>query len=272
MNGSKRNSRREFTHSFLTRLLGRFLGLAGALAAPAFFHRCVAVRAGARTLPIMATVDKLSLIQDELGILGENVPAVADDGSPEWNVCSPAYEAAVAETIQSHDWSFETQIATLARIGPSPDDLYTDAMALPNGCLQLIWVQLEEPPIGTGNRMPVDYKIIGNQICLRLREFTAVAKFVVDPQIIGTGVWPPLFARIIRHRIRAAICFGLKEDDEAGFKWDASSEAILQMARTRVDQQQPKRATFNSRAITARYVRRPFQRTPFPFGGTGTPN
>jgi hypothetical protein len=214
-------------------------------------------------------VDKLSIISDQCSILGETPPAAADDGSPEWNCCSPAYEAAIQETIQEHDWSFDTSVATLVRVGASPDDMYSDAMAMPNACLQLIWVRLSESP---GADMPADYKIIDNNICLNLDAYTATAKYVVDPQTAGTGAWPPLFTKIIRFRINAAICYGLQEDQEAGMKWDAAAAAVLQQARTRVDQQQPKRATFNSRAISARYVRRPFIRTPVGWSGTGTPN
>lgn len=214
-------------------------------------------------------VDKLSIIQSELAILGENQPATADDGSPEWNVCSPAYEAAIQETIQQHNWNFDTQIATLVRVGNSPDDLYHDAMAMPNASLFIVWVQLEEFP---GARMPADYKIINNQICLNLDGYSAVAKYVVDPQTSGAGNWPALFTKIIRYKVRAAICYGLQEDIESGLKWDAAAETVLQTARTRVDQQNPKRATFNSRAISARFVRRPFIHLPFGWGGTGVPN
>lgn len=218
--------------------------------------------------------DKLSIISDQCSELGENPPATADDGSTEWNVCSPAYERAIQETIEQHNWSFETTIATLVRVGPSPDDMYTDAMAMPNACLQLIWVRKGEAPFGQGNDFPADYKIIGNQICLNLENDTlqATAQYVLDPQTVGTGPWPPLFTKIIRERVNAAICFGLREDDQAGFAWMKQAEATLQEARTRVDQQQPKRAMFNGRARYARIVRRPWISTPFPWGGTGTPS
>lgn len=215
-------------------------------------------------------VDKLSIIQNECAVLGENPPATADDGSPEWNVCSPEYEAAIQETIQLHDWKFDTQISALVAAGvPSPDDLYADAMAMPNACLQIIWVRLVESP---GADFPADYKIINNLICLNLDGYSATAKYMVDPQTSGTGNWPPLFTRIIRHRVRAAIYRGLQEDPEQADKEEAKAEMLLQQARTRVDQQEPKRATFNSRAITARWVRRPFIHLPFGWGGTGVPN
>ncbi len=226
-------------------------------------------------------VDKLSIINAELAGCGENIVTVADNGSPEWNATSAVYEAAIQETIAQHDWTFDTAIATLVRVGNSPDELYTDAMAMPNAALNIVWVRLVEEAASDnsggagetpGSSMPVDYKIIGNKICLNLDDFIAEAKYVVDPQTAGTGAWPPLFTKIIRLRVRAAIYRGLKEDDAAADKAEAQADAALQAARTRVDQQQPKRATFNSRAISARFVRRPFVRTPFPWGGTGVPN
>lgn len=220
-------------------------------------------------------VDKLSIISDECGIMGENPPATADNGSPEWNVCSPAYESAIQETIEQHDWTFDTQIATLVRVGPSPDETYYDAMAMPNACLHIVWVRLVEQgstPTSLSYAMPADYKIVNNLICLSLDNYQAQAKFTVDPQVAGTGTWPPLFTKIVRYKIRAAICYGLKEDTDEGMKWDAAAAQVLQEARTRIDQQQPKRATFNSRAITARFIRRPFIRTPVGWSGTGVPN
>lgn len=213
-------------------------------------------------------VDKLSIISDQCSLLGENPPATADDGSPEWNVCSPAYETAIQEAIAEHDWSFDTNITTLQRVGASPDDTYDDAMAMPTASLSIVWVRLQQSP---GADYQADYKIIGNQICLSLNGFAATCKYVIDPQVAGTGNWPPLFTKIIRTRINAAICFGLKEDEEAGFKWEAAAMAVLQEARTRVDQNQPKRATFNSRAIGARLIRRPYIRFPLSWGGTGSP-
>jgi hypothetical protein len=107
--------------------------------------------------------DKLSIIADELVITGNTVPQTADDGSDEWNVCSAAYEAAVAETIEAHSWSFDTQISSLVRVGASPDDLFQDAFAKPNACLHLIWVRV--------NDQTVDYKIINNHVCLTSNGF-----------------------------------------------------------------------------------------------------
>lgn len=205
--------------------------------------------------------DKLSVINDALAELGDNLVAVADNGSDEWTTASPAYENAVRETIEAHSWSFDTNVATLVRQNASPDDLYADAMALPMNCLHLIWVRV--------NDVPADYKIINNQICLNLNGYVATAKYVVDN---GTGAWPPVFVAIIRARVMAALLSGLHEEYDAALKMRGYADKLLQGAQTRVDQQQPKRATFNSRAVSARLVRRPFVNTPAGWGGTGVPN
>lgn len=207
------------------------------------------------------TVDKLSLIVDELLQTGNDVPATADDGSDEWNVCSAAYEAAVQETIEAHSWTFDTAIAPLVRQGDSPDDLYDDAFAKPNQCLHLIWVRL--------NDQTVDYKIINNQICLTAGSYTPTAKYVVDN---GPQNWPAQFSKIIRMRIRSAIYSGLRDDPKTALAYDQQARDALAQARSRLDQEGGKRALFNSRAIAARRVRRPFVNSPAGWSGTDVPN
>lgn len=197
-----------------------------------------------------AAADKLSIIADELAQTGNNIPATADDGSDEWTTCSPAYEAAVAETIEEHSWNFDTQVATLVRQNDSPDATYTDAYAKPNQSLHLIWVKL--------NGVPVDYKVINNQVCLNAGGGIVTAKYVVDQ---GAANWPALFTKIIRARVRAAIYSGLHEDPQTGLVWEKMAKGYLADARTRVDQESPKRAPFLSRAIRARFSRRPLAGT-----------
>ena len=207
-------------------------------------------------------VDKLSIINDVLAETGNNLVAVADDGSDEWTVASPAYDKAVENCLQARNWNFDTAIATLVRVGASPDDLFNDAMAMPGNTLHLIWVRV--------NDVPADYRIIGNQICLNLNNFIATAKYLVDTQV--TGAWPPDFAETIRRWVMAAVYRGLHEDPQSADIQEKAGMLALTIASTRAAQQDPKRATFNSRAITARIVRHPWIRTPFSWGGTGVPD
>jgi hypothetical protein len=205
--------------------------------------------------------DKLSIINDELAKTGNNLVTVEDDGSDEWNVCSPSFDNAVDLTIERHDWNFGTRISVLSRVAASPDDLYQDAYPMPSGSLALVWVRL--------NDQTVDYKIIGNQICLTAHGLTPTAKYVIDP---GAANWPPIFAAIIRLHVRAGIYRGIEEDAASADKEEEKAELMLQEARTRIDQESPKRAVFNSRAITARRVRRPWVNSPDDWGGTGVPD
>lgn len=209
----------------------------------------------------MAGTDKLSIIADELAQTGDNIPAVADDGSDEWTVCSPAYDAAVAETIEGHSWNFATNVATLVRQADSPDDEYDDAYAKPNQCLHVIWVR--------ANDQTIDYKIINNLICLSARGAVITCKFIYDP---GVANWPAMFTKIIRQRVRAAIYSGVHEDTQTGLIWEKMARDSLAEARTRVDQESPKRAPFNSRAIMTRRVRRPWVATPLGWSGTNAPD
>lgn len=206
-------------------------------------------------------VDKLSIIADECQRNGITPPSAADDGSDEWNVCSPAFDAAVAETIEAHSWNFDTRIVPLVQSGTSDDDLYTTSYAKPNQCLHLIWVRL--------NDQTVDYKIINDLICLTNNGYTPTAKYIVDQ---GMANWPPSFSKVIRLRVDAAIWGGLRDEPATALKYEELAANALQDARTRVDQESPKRAPFNSRAIAARRVRRPWISTPAPWSGTDVPN
>jgi len=208
-----------------------------------------------------AVPDKLSIINSELALTGNNLVNVEEDGSDEWIVTSAAYDSAVGSVLEAHSWDFDTKIATLNRLGPSPDTEYDDAFAKPAGCLHLIWVRL--------NNFSVDYKIIGNQICLSSSGLPVTAKYVADDE---TQPWPQLFIDAIRCLVRAGIYRGLHEDPATADREEEKAALAIQQARTRVDQEQPKRALFNSRAAMSRRVRRPFVGSPQGWSGTGVPD
>jgi hypothetical protein len=205
--------------------------------------------------------DKLSIIADELAQTGDFIPATADDGSDEWNTCSPAYERAVQSVTQAHNWNFETNVVTLNRVGDSPDDMFEDAYAKPNGALSIVWVRV--------NGMPANYTIINNQIVLTAAGGIITCKYTIDA---GPANWPPMFADIIRLHVRAAIYRGLHEDPAQADREEGKAHLVLLQAQTRVDQDTPKRALFNGRAQSARFVRRPYIRMPPGWGGTGIPS
>lgn len=205
--------------------------------------------------------DKLSIIVDALGLTGNRLPSVADDGSPEWIVASIAYEAAVDNLIEAHSWNFATAIVTLQRSGNSPDDQFTDAYARPPDSLALVWIR--------ANDIPGDYKIISNLICLNSFGGTITCKYVRIPD---AGSWPPMFVDCVRSMVMAGIYRGLNEDIDAASRMETQVRQKLADARTRTDQEQPKRTFFNSRLRTTRNVRRPWITNPPQWGGTGNPS
>jgi hypothetical protein len=64
----------------------------------------------------------------------------------------------------------------------------------------------------------------------------------------------------------------LHEDPAQADKEEGKALMALSQAATRSDQNNPKRRTFNSPAISARRVRRPWLKTPFDWGGTSVPS
>lgn len=222
--------------------------------------------------------DKVSLIQDACALTGNNIPNVADDGSDEWNTASAAYEAALPYAIEGHDWKFATTVATLERTGTPADDQFTDAYNKPPDLLHLIWVRLNLTGDAQGET-PVNYQILDNQIILNASGGTAgdnisstpgvvTCKYVRSPDPTRTT---PTFMMAMRAYVMSGLYRGLHEDvGEAARLW-AQAEQFLAQARSRSDQEAPKRTIWNSRAAASRRIRRPWPPTPGGWSGTGTP-
>lgn len=226
-------------------------------------------------MSIQWPVDKLTLMNSALALTGDNLVSVADDGSDEWNVCSPAYERALGLMIEDHSWNFTTVvIANLAPSATAPaDDQFDTAYNFPEDCLHLIWVRL--------NDTPTYYSILANQIVLNAQggpppptppvtPGTVSIKYVSSTNadvVNGT----PIFVVALQSFVMSGIYRGLHEDTtEADKLWQAG-ETYLQRAKTRHDQQKPKRALWNSRITAARRIRRPWPPTPTGWGDTGIP-
>lgn len=203
-------------------------------------------------------IDKLAIIQDACTQTGNNSPNVADDGSEEWDHGSVAYEMALPYAIESRNWKFGTDVRVLTPTGTHPTDPRFDtAYAKPPDCLHLVWVKL--------NDRPVEYEILDNQIVLNNTGALAVtAKIVFAPTMDQVT---PTFAMALRAFTAAGIYRGLNEDKDAADRAWAMGEHLIQTAATRSDQEQPKRAMFNSRMAASRLIRRPWPRTPTGWGG-----
>ncbi len=227
-------------------------------------------------MAIQWPVDKLSVVNSALALTGDNLVNVADDGSDEWNICSPGYERALAFMLEDHGWSFASKVnAALPASATAPaDDQFDTAYPMPTDLLHLIWVRL--------NDAPTNYGILAGQLVLNAQggpppPNPAVTPGVVSIKYISTQNsdvqnGTPTFVLSLQSFVMSSIYRGLHEDTtEADKLWQAG-ELYLQRAKSRHDQQLPKRALWNSRITAARRVRRPWPPTPGGWGGSGIPS
>jgi hypothetical protein len=226
-------------------------------------------------------LDKLGLINQMLALTGNDTVNVANDGSDNWRVGSEAYEHAIEFMYEDHDWKAITRILLVAPSPVAPEDEQFDTRYdKPPDCIHIVWVRI--------NGLPVVYQIVGDHIELNA---TGVAPGLTIPSGVTPGPMTMkyvssdpagdasdnfqrmsrTFATALAHFVKAGIYSGLHEDVEQADKEELKGMKILQNAKTRADQEQPKRAAFNYRISAARRVRRPWPSVPTGWGGTGAP-
>jgi hypothetical protein len=227
-------------------------------------------------------VQKLDVINDALVSAGIDEVFVAADGSDNWNAASRAYEIALEFMLDNHNWAAVTKIQTLQPLTTPPEDRQFDtAYPKPPDCVHLIWMRLDDAP--------VLYKIVGNHLEVRAISGSSLyypapsgtTPGVVQIQYVSSdpgGDQSPTTDRMARTFITALMFFTLSgiyrslmyDVQEAAAMWKIGV-GVLQEAKTRADQETPKRAMWNSRIYVARRVRRPWPQLPSGWGGTGSP-
>lgn len=220
-------------------------------------------------------LSKLELINSALSQTGDNLCANADDGSVEWQTCSPAYERGLAFVCESHPWSWLTDVRTLQPSPTPPDDTWFDtAYPLPADLVHLIAVQM--------NRVPCVWDLLNDQLVVNAQggppppNPPTVPYPVTIRGIFSTHADPtfatPTVIIVLQTVVMSAIYRGMKKDtSEANNLWKVAM-AMLEQAKARHDMQKPKTAIFNSRFTASRRGRRPWRQTPYGWSGTGTPN
>lgn len=231
-------------------------------------------------------VSKLDLINRALAVTGNNLCNVLEDGSDEYNVCSPAYEDGLACLIEEANWGFCTKVATLQPSPTAPADTSWDtAYVLPNDLIHIIWVKInqntDDPVSGQVNQLTL-WDILAGQLVINAQGGPPPPATPQTPAIVtmkyassdnaDPAVGTPLFVRALNLYVMAGIYRGLHEDAAEGAKMFAAAEAIAQRARSRYDMQKPKRQLWNSRITASRRVRRPWPPTGNnSWGGGGIP-
>lgn len=218
-------------------------------------------------------IDKLTLINAALSQTGDNLVDAADNGSDEWNIASPAYEDALPAMIEGHSWYWGTDVRTLPPAGNVPDDDQFDtAYNLPSDLVHLIFVRLDDRPCVWG--------LLNNQLVLNAMGTTLPAPGVTPGVVTIKGCFAinsdptfatPLFVSALKRFVMSGIYRGLHEDTVEAAKMTGEAMSILAMAKSRHDQQLPKRSFFNSRIRAARRIRRPWPPVPGGWSGTGSP-
>lgn len=217
---------------------------------------------------------KLDCINSALSQTGDNIVNVADDGSDEWNTCSPAYERALAYMIESHGWGQATQVRTLApAVGAPGDDQFDTAYNLPADLVHLILVRLAD--------RPCLWDLQNNQIIVNAQGGPPPPSPAQTPAVLtikgifSTNSDPtfgtPTFVLALVAFVMSGIYRGLHEDVAQAERMWMSGKALLEDAKSRHDMQKPKRSMFNSRITAARRIRRPWPPVPGGWSGTGTP-
>lgn len=236
--------------------------------------------------------DKLSLINEALDLTGDNSVAALEDGSDEYRAASAGYEAGMAYMLDQHDWKQLTSVITLNSTGIAPTDSQFDsAFAKPPDCIHVIWVRINQSGGTGGSNQPIVYQVLSNQIVANLfGQAPGVPPPPGSPTPIVTMKYVssnvplsghggdlgsfmlPTFMAALRSFTMAGIYRGHHDDSAEARQEEAAARMLLQEARTRSDQEQPKRAIFNYRITASRRVRKPFPTTPGGWGGTGIPS
>jgi hypothetical protein len=219
-------------------------------------------------------LQKIDVINFALSQTGDNLVAVADDGSDEWNAASPSYEDALASMIEDHPWNWTTEMRVLQPAGNAPSDVKFDtAYNIPSDMVHLILVRIID--------RPCVWDILDNQIVVNAQGGppppvppTAPAKVTIKG-VFSTNADPtfatPLFVSALKRFVMAGIYRGLHEDATLAKETASEAHSILSRAKARHDMEKPKRKIFNSRMTWRRRVRSPWPQYPGGWGGNGWP-
>lgn len=218
---------------------------------------------------------KLEIVNAALAQTGDNLVAVADDGSVEWGTCSPAYETALAYVCENHSWSWLTEFRTLQPSPTAPSDpMFDTAYPLPDDLVHLIMARMSD--------VPCVWDILNGELVVNSQGGPPPPAAPTTPYpvtikgIFSTNSDPtfatPTVVVVLQMFVMSGIYRGMKKNEaEAGRMWAAAMD-MLKRAKARHDMQMPKRAPFNSRMTAVRRNRKPWRQTPYGWSGTGTPN
>ena len=218
--------------------------------------------------------DKTIIINSALSQTGDSLVSAADDGSVEWETCSPAYERGLAYVTEAHPWNWTTNWRTLQPSPTAPpDDRWDTQYALPPDLVHLIQVRVNDGPCA--------WDIVNDQLVVNAKggppppSVPTTPFAVIIKGIFSTNADPvlatPTVVVVLQLFVMSGIYRGMKKDvAEANNLWK-TAHAMLKDAKARHDMQQPKRKIFISRMNESRRHRRPGSPTVRGLGGPDWP-
>jgi hypothetical protein len=237
-------------------------------------------------------LQKLDVINSALVATADNTVATADDGSDEWNACSPAYDRGLAYAMEGHSWGYATQVVALTPSPTPPQDANWDtAYPVPPDCVHIIWLKINQDLTDAPNSNVAALTLWdiagtpnGPMIVVNAQGGPPPPSPPVTPAIItlkyisnkgalcdSTNGTPTLILAL-QAFVMSGIYRGLHEDTAEADKMRKAGIEMLQEARSRYDAQKPKRQMFNSRITAARRIRRPWPPVGNDnWGGSGVP-
>ena len=229
-------------------------------------------------MPFAWPLDKLAVINSALALTGDNLVPAANDGSDEWTVASAAYDRAIAYAMESHSWGYATLVVTLQPSPTQPSDTDWDtAYPIPQDLVHTLWLKVNQDTTDAQNTVQAapalyDIMVVGGVPCFVLNaqggppppQPPVAPAFITCKYISNSGALcdvqngTPTFVVALQDFTMAGIYNGLHEDGQRADQLWTQAEKMLQAARSRYDQQKPKRQLFNSRIAAARRLRRPW--------------
>jgi hypothetical protein len=238
-------------------------------------------------------LQKIDVINSGLASTGDNFVTAADDGSDEWNVASPAYDRGIGYIMEGHNWGYAALVVTLQPSPTAPADTDWDtAYPIPQDCVHILWLKINDDtgdPVTQTTAQPTIYDIMGtpNGPVIVVNSMggppppapgTVTPAAITLKYISNSGALcdatfgTPTLILALQSFTMSGIYRGLHEDPAEADKMWLAGEQMLQRARTRYDQQKPKRAFFNSRMEASRRIRRPWPPVGIDhWSGSGTP-
>ena len=192
------------------------------------------------------SASQLTMTNDALLLTGNNTFNAPQDGSPEWNVCSAAYDKGLRRLLDEHNWKFAKVIETVDERTDPDDPAWSDAYAKPEGCIHVVRV------MDTDGNLLTDWKILGTKILVN-DDAGIMVEFIED---IDPNEWPGLFVDSMMHFLFAGIYRGINKDAASGRMEEKKAEDLLKIARPRGDSEERGKARFVSGMAAARRTRR----------------